>query len=44
MMASGFVSAASNRLSFLQALLCVSAALIVFTLFLLLREDRNEFV
>jgi hypothetical protein len=43
MMASGFATAASSRLSFLQALLCVSAALILFTPFLLIRDYRSEF-
>ena len=36
MAASGFASAASARLSFLQVLLCVSGALIVFVPFLML--------
>ncbi|HEY1299960.1 MAG TPA: MFS transporter [Stellaceae bacterium] len=38
MEASGFASAASGHLSFLQTLLCVSAALVVFIPLLLLRE------
>jgi MFS transporter, DHA1 family, solute carrier family 18 (vesicular amine transporter), member 1/2 len=43
MASSGFASAASSRLSFFQALLCVSAALILFTPFLLIRDYRSEF-
>jgi hypothetical protein len=43
MASSGFASAASSRLSFFQALLCVSALLILFTPFLLIRDYRGEF-
>jgi hypothetical protein len=43
MASSGFASAASSRLSFFQALLCVSGALIVFAPFLMLRDYGGEF-
>ena len=41
MASSGFVSAASSRLSFFQALLCVSGALMVVAPFLMPRDYRG---